>query len=118
MPGLTHTILLRNLPIIEMAQTIGRVIRVHKDDRAAVAVGEIPAGAFHLYKKPEGIVTMPTGYKMGNAIATRLQSVVNQIFMEGRPSGVLLMLCYDMRVVKQAPCPAPLALLRCQRRSN
>ena len=31
-PGLTHTILLRNLPIIEMAQTIGRVIRLHKYD--------------------------------------------------------------------------------------
>ena len=55
-PGLTHTILLRNLPIIEMAQTIGRVIRVHKDDRAAVAEGRIPAGAFHLYKKSEGVV--------------------------------------------------------------
>ena len=40
-PGLTHTILLRNLPIIEMAQTIGRVIRVHKDDRVAVAEGKI-----------------------------------------------------------------------------
>ena len=26
-PGLTHTILLRNLPVIEMAQTIGRVIQ-------------------------------------------------------------------------------------------
>ena len=84
-PGLTHTILLRNLPIIEMAQTIGRVIRVHKDDRAAVAAGEIPAGAFHLYKKSEGVVTMPTGYKMGNAIASRLQNVVNAIFIEGRP---------------------------------
>ena len=84
-PGLTHTILLRNLPIIEMAQTIGRVIRVHKDDRAAVAEGKIPAGAFHLYKKSEGIVTMPTGYKMGNAIAQRLQNVVNSIFIEGRP---------------------------------
>ena len=84
-PGLTHTILLRNLPIIEMAQTIGRVIRVHKDDRAAVAEGRIPAGAFHLYKKSEGIVTMPTGYKMGNAIAQRLQNVVNSIFIEGRP---------------------------------
>ena len=84
-PGLTHTILLRNLPIIEMAQTIGRVIRVHKDDRAAVAEGRIPAGAFHLYRKSEGIVTMPTGYKMGNAIAARLQNVVNQIFMEGIP---------------------------------
>ena len=84
-PGLTHTILLRNLPIIEMAQTIGRVIRVHKDDRAAVAEGKIPAGAFHLYKKKEGVVTMPTGYKMGNAIAQRLQNVVNAIFIEGRP---------------------------------
>ena len=84
-PGLTHTILLRNLPIVEMAQTIGRVIRVHKDDRADVAAGKIPAGAFHLYKKSEGIVTMPTGYKMGNAIAQRLQNVVNQIFMEGIP---------------------------------
>ena len=84
-PGLTHTILLRNLPIVEMAQTIGRVIRVHKDDRAAVAAGDIPAGAFHLYKKSEGIVSMPIGYKMGNAIAQRLQNVVNQIFLEGIP---------------------------------
>ena len=84
-PGLTHTILLRNLPIIEMAQTIGRVIRVHKDDRAAVAAGKIPAGAFHLYKKREGVVTMPTGYKMGDAIGKRLQNVVNQIFIEGVP---------------------------------
>ena len=84
-PGLTHTILLRNLPIVEMAQTIGRVIRVHKDDRADVAAGKIPAGAFHLYKKSEGIVTMPTGYKMGNAIAQRMQNVVNAIFIEGRP---------------------------------
>ena len=48
-PGLTHTVLLRNLPIIEMAQTIGRVIRVHSDDRKSVADGLIPAGAFHLY---------------------------------------------------------------------
>ena len=28
---------------------------------------------------------MPTGYKMGNAIASRLQNVVNAIFIEGRP---------------------------------
>ena len=74
-----------DLPIVEMAQTIGRVIRVHKDDRAAVAEGKIPAGAFHLYKKSEGIVSMPIGYKMGNAIAQRLQNVVNQIFLEGVP---------------------------------
>ena len=31
-PGLTHCILLRNLNTVEMAQTIGRVIRLDKDD--------------------------------------------------------------------------------------
>ena len=50
-PGLTHTILLRNLPIIEMAQTIGRVIRVHKDDRAAVAEGKILLVLFTFTRK-------------------------------------------------------------------
>ena len=84
-PGLTHTVLLRNLPIIEMAQTIGRVIRVHNDDRKAVADGLIPAGAFNLYKKQFGQVSVPTGYKRGDAIGKRLQNVVNQIFIDGVP---------------------------------
>ena len=83
--GLTHTVLLRNLPIIEMAQTIGRVIRVHKDDRKAVESGSIPSGAFHLYKKGAGYVTVPTGFKYGDRIAKRLQSVVEYIFVEGIP---------------------------------
>ena len=83
--GLTHTILLRNLPIIEMAQTIGRVIRVHKDDRKAVAEGLIPSGAFHLYKKAFGQVTMPIGYRMGDVTKMRLEQVVNSIFIEGVP---------------------------------
>ena len=83
--GLTHTILLRNLPIIEMAQTIGRVIRVHSDDRKAVADGLIPSGAFHLYKKAFGVVTMPIGYRMGNVTQARLEQVVNSIFIEGVP---------------------------------
>ena len=84
-PGLTHTVLLRNLPIIEMAQTIGRVIRVHSDDRKSVADGLIPAGAFHLYKKQFGQVSVPTGQKRGDAIGKRLQNVVNQIFVDGVP---------------------------------
>ena len=83
--GLTHTILLRNLPVIEMAQTIGRVIRVHKDDRKAVAEGLIPSGAFHLYKKAFGQVTMPIGYRMGDVTKMRLEQVVNSIFIEGVP---------------------------------
>tara|TARA_B100002019_G_scaffold142375_1_gene122712 strand:+ start:3613 stop:4839 length:1227 start_codon:yes stop_codon:yes gene_type:complete len=83
--GLTHTVLLRNLPIIEMAQTIGRVIRVHKDDRKSVEEGLIPVGAFNLYKKQFGQVTVPTGYKYGDRIAQRLQNVIDYIFVEGIP---------------------------------
>ena len=83
--GLTHTVLLRNLPIIEMAQTIGRVIRIHKDDRKAVEQGLIPVGAFNLYKKQFGQAIVPTGYKYGDRIAQRLQNVIDYIFVEGIP---------------------------------
>ncbi|NBO72457.1 DEAD/DEAH box helicase [bacterium] len=48
--GLTHCIMLRNLPMIEMAQTIGRVIRMHKNDRKAIQEGLIPAGAYQMYQ--------------------------------------------------------------------
>ena len=47
--GLTHTIMLRNLPTIEMAQTIGRVIRIHPKDRLAMTEGRVPVGEFELY---------------------------------------------------------------------
>ena len=89
-PGLTHTILLRNLPIIEMAQTIGRVIRVDSEDRANVEAGKYPAGAFSFYKKPCGFVTVPLTQKYGAAIAKRLQRVVDSIFIEGVPPAVFI----------------------------
>ena len=84
-PGLTHTILLRNLPIVEMAQTIGRVIRVHKDDRDAINKGALNPAEFQFFRKPHGYVTVPVCGKAGNAITTRLQRVVDAIFKEGIP---------------------------------
>jgi len=84
-PGLTHTVLLRNLPIIEMAQTIGRVIRVHPDDRKDVEDGIIPAAQFSLYRKGYGSVTVPLTGKYGARIAERLEQVVTSIFIEGIP---------------------------------
>ena len=39
--GLTHTVFLRQLDVIQMAQTVGRVIRLHKDDADALACGTI-----------------------------------------------------------------------------
>ena len=83
--GLTHTILLRNLPTIEMAQTIGRVIRVHKDDRDAISNGQLTIGNWQFYKKSSGQITVPTENKYGDKIARRLESIVDYIFKEGLP---------------------------------
>jgi hypothetical protein len=81
--GLTHCIMLRNLPLIEMAQTIGRVIRVHKDDRKAIQEGKMKAGEFAFYRKPFGTITVPVNNNYGDKIARQLQSVVDTIFVKG-----------------------------------
>jgi superfamily II DNA or RNA helicase len=81
--GLTHCIMLRNLPVIEMAQTIGRVIRMHRDDRKAIADGKIEAGQFAMYKKPFGTITIPVNSNHGEKIAKQIQNVVDTIFVKG-----------------------------------
>jgi superfamily II DNA or RNA helicase len=82
-PGLTHTILLRNLPVIEMAQTIGRVIRLDKRDAADIAAGKIPAGQCQFYRKRTGFVTVPVFTNYGKQTEKRLQRVVDAIFVKG-----------------------------------
>ena len=84
-PGLTHSVMLRNLPTIEMAQTIGRVIRIHEKDRVSMKEGKIPAGQYNLYHKRFGQICVPISGKYGERIAKRLQSVVSYIFIEGIP---------------------------------
>ena len=84
-PGLTHSVMLRNLPNIEMAQTIGRVIRIHEKDKVSMKEGKIPAGAYNLYHKSFGQICVPISGKYGKRIADRLQSVVSYIFIEGIP---------------------------------
>jgi hypothetical protein len=81
--GLTHCIMLRNLPLIEMAQTVGRIIRVHKDDRQAIASGKMKPGEFAFYKKPFGTITIPVNNNYGDRIAKQLQNVIDTIFVKG-----------------------------------
>jgi predicted helicase len=81
--GLTHCIMLRNLPLIEMAQTVGRVIRMHRDDRQAIAEGKMQPGEFAFYKKPFGTITIPVNNNYGDKIARQLQTVVDTIFVKG-----------------------------------
>jgi hypothetical protein len=73
-----------------MAQTIGRVIRIHKDDAADIASGKIPAGKVAFYRKPTGYVTVPVHTNHGTQIAKRLQAVVDTIFIKGIPAHSLV----------------------------
>ena len=82
-PGLTHTILLRCLPVIEMAQTIGRVIRLDRRDAADIAAGKIPAGQCEFYRKKTGFVTVPVFANYGQRTEKRLQNIVDSIFVKG-----------------------------------
>lgn len=82
-PGLTHCVLLRNLNIVEMAQTIGRVIRMNADDARDIAEGVITAGDLGNYRKPFGFVTVPIYGNYGAQIQKRLQAVVDAIFVKG-----------------------------------
>jgi len=84
-PGLTHCVLLRNLNIVEMAQTIGRVIRMNADDARDIAEGRITAGDLGSYRKPFGFVTVPIYGNYGAQIQKRLQAVVDAIFVQGVP---------------------------------
>ena len=84
--GLTHTILLRNLPVVEMAQTIGRVIRLNKDDAKDISSGKIQAGNFAMYRKSTGFVTVPVFKNYGKKTKNRLEEVVETIFVKGQPA--------------------------------
>lgn len=84
--GLTHTILLRNLPIVEMAQTIGRVIRLNKEDAKDIECGRIEAGNFSMYRKGTGYVTVPVFKNYGKKTQRRLEEVIETIFEKGQPA--------------------------------
>jgi superfamily II DNA or RNA helicase len=84
--GLTHTVFLRQLDIIQMAQTVGRVIRLNKDDADDIACGKITPGKFEMYRKPSGKVIVPVFKNYGAPTIKRLQSIVETIFVKGLPA--------------------------------
>jgi len=84
-PGLTHTILLRNLSLVEMAQTVGRVIRVDKQDAQDIADGVLTPGVCQFYRKPCGYVTVPVHSNYGDKTIKRLQGLMDMIFVDGKP---------------------------------
>ena len=77
--------MLRNLGIVEMAQTIGRVIRMDRQDTKTIQDGTLLAGNFHMYHKPCGFVSVPVPSNSNSKIVARLQKVTNSIFIDGIP---------------------------------
>jgi superfamily II DNA or RNA helicase len=82
-PGITHALMLRNLNIIEMVQTIGRVLRLHPEDIQRIQRGELISGDFDRYKKSCGIIGVPVNDSRGQKIMIRLQAVVTALFENG-----------------------------------
>jgi superfamily II DNA or RNA helicase len=64
-PSLNCALILRNLPYIELIQTIGRVLRKH-------------------HTKKFGMIAIPVSGSYGKIAARKLQEVVNCIFVEGK----------------------------------
>jgi len=84
--GLTNVVLLRNLSTVEMAQTIGRVIRLDTQDRNNISNGTLTPRAYHNYRKPTGFISIPVYSNYGKATAKRVQATVDTIFTKGRPA--------------------------------
>ena len=81
--GLEAVLLLRNMNTITMSQTIGRVIRLHKDDSTGMKNGTIKPGNLSQYRKPVGLCIVPMTSKVGISTAKRLRNVTDTIFVKG-----------------------------------
>ena len=82
-PGLTSCILMRNMDVIQMCQTIGRVIRIDAGDRERMDNGELVSGDLRNYSKAFGVVHVPVYENVGIATAKRLESIVEEVFVQG-----------------------------------
>ena len=85
-PGLTSCVLMRNMDYIAMAQTIGRVIRLHTDDARRLSEGTLVPGQLKDYHKAYGFVHVPVYNNTGIATAKKMQAVVDTIFVQGEPA--------------------------------
>ena len=81
--GLNAVIFMRSMDYIGISQTIGRVIRLHKDDAAGLRNGTIIPGKLDQYTKSFGLVCIPTYNKVGIQTAQKIQDVVDIVFEQG-----------------------------------
>jgi len=81
--GLNAVIFMRSMDYIGISQTIGRVIRLHKDDAEGLRNGRIIPGQLDQYTKSYGLVCIPSYNKVGIQTAKKIQNVVDIVFEQG-----------------------------------
>jgi superfamily II DNA or RNA helicase len=81
--GIDCVIFMRNMDVITTLQTIGRVIRLHKEDSNRIASGELQVGDYKNYKKPYGIVVLPISDNKSKVIAGAVETVIHKSFVCG-----------------------------------
>lgn len=84
--GLEAVLFMRSMDYIGISQTIGRVIRLHKDDAEALRSGRIAPGALGEYTKAFGLVCIPVYSAVGISTAKKVQAVVDTVFNQGQPA--------------------------------
>ena len=84
--GLSACVMMRAMDYIGIAQTIGRVIRLHKDDAKGLRDGSIQPGNLSQYTKSFGLVHIPVFSNVGISTAKKVQAVVDTIFQQGEPA--------------------------------
>lgn len=84
--GLEAVLFMRSMDYIGISQTIGRVIRLHKDDANALRSGRIAPGALGEYTKAFGLVCIPVYSAVGISTAKKVQAVVDTVFQQGQPA--------------------------------
>jgi superfamily II DNA or RNA helicase len=84
--GLEGVIFMRSMDYIGISQTIGRVIRMHKDDAEGIRNGTLVPGDVNNYTKSYGLVVVPVFNKVGISTHQKIQSVVDTIFQQGQPA--------------------------------
>lgn len=85
-PGLTSLVLMRQMNVIEMCQSVGRVIRLHLDDVKRIQEGTLTPGNLQDYTKSFGLVHVPVYSNVGISTVKRLQNVVDTVFVQGQPA--------------------------------
>ena len=84
--GLEAVVFLRAMDAIAICQTIGRAIRLHKDDAKGLRNGSIKPGDLSSYTKSFGLCIVPVFNKTQASAAKSIQRVVEIVFTGGQPA--------------------------------